>query len=88
MILWWVGNIVLIAVVVPVVVILLKGVLEAGQAIRKAFADIIPTAGAIVNDLNAIPQLLETKQHVNTVVGGLAVYGGVLAEIPAAGYGG
>lgn len=87
MILWWIGNIVLIAVIAPVVVILLQGVLAAAKEIKKNADNIIGNASAIVGDLNAIPALLETKQHINTTVNGLAVYGGVLDEIPPAGYG-
>ena len=45
MILWWIGDLVLLAVVLPVVVYLLKGVLDAARSIVPS-VDVIAKAAA------------------------------------------
>ncbi len=40
MTLWWIGNLVLLVVIAPVVVVLLRGVLVAAHAVRRALEDI------------------------------------------------
>ena len=42
MTLWWIGNVVLLAVVLPVVVYLLRGVLDAARSIVPSVRQIAP----------------------------------------------
>ena len=81
MTLWWIGDVLLIAVVLPVVVYLLKGVLDASRSIEPSVARIAEAARAGSKDLDAVPLLLTTQAHVKTTVEVVAGYGGSLDVI-------
>lgn len=81
MILWWLGNIVLIAVVLPVVVYLLRGVLDAARSIVPSVEQIAQVAAAGSKDLDAAALLLTTQDQVGKTVAGVANYGGSLDVI-------
>jgi hypothetical protein len=79
--LWWIGNAVLLLVVFPVVVYLLKGVLDAARGIVPSVERIAAAAGAGSKDLDAVPLLLTTQEHVKATVEVVANYGGSLDVI-------
>ena len=81
MTLWWIGDVLLIVVVFPVVVYLLKGVLDASRSIEPSVARIAEAARAGSRDLDAVPLLLTTQEHVKTTVEVVAGYGGSLDVI-------
>ena len=81
MTLWWIGNAILLLVVLPVVVYLLKGVLDAARGIVPSVRRIATAAGAGSKDLDAVPLLLTTQEHVKTTVEVVANYGGSLDVI-------
>ena len=81
MTLWWVGDIVLLVVVFPLVVYLLNGVLQAAKAIVPTVQEIAATAAAGSKDLDAAPLLLTTQDQVKQTVAGVANYGGSLDVI-------
>jgi hypothetical protein len=81
MILWWIGNLVLLAVVLPIVVYLLRGVLHAATSIVPSVQEIAKTAAAGSNDLDAAAMLLTTQDQVEQTVAGVANYGGSLDVI-------
>ena len=81
MILWWIGDIVLLVVVVPVVVYLLRGVLNAARSIVPAVHEIAQVAAAGSKDLDATVLLLTTQNQVAQTVAGVANYGGSLDVI-------
>ena len=81
MTLWWIGNIVLLVVVFPLVVYLLNGVLQAARAIVPTVQGIAATAAAGSQDLDAAPLLLTTQEQVTETVAGIAGYGGSLDVI-------
>ncbi len=81
MILWWIGDIVLLVVVVPVVVYLLRGVLNAARSIVPAVQEIAQVAAAGSKDLDATVLLLTTQDQVAQTVAGVANYGGSLDVI-------
>lgn len=81
MILWWIGDLLLIAVVLPVVVILLKRVIEVANEINRTVSALARTAPIINSHLNGIPQLLRTQDLVHETTAGLARYGAALDEI-------
>ena len=81
MTLWWIGNIVLLVVVLPLVVYLLNGVLRAAKAIVPTVQGIATTAAAGSKDLDAAPLLLTTQDQVTQTVAGIAGYGGSLDVI-------
>jgi len=78
MTLWWIGDIVLLAVVVPVVVYLLNGVLKAARSIVPTVRQIATVAEAGSKDLDAAALLLTTQEQVKQTVAGVADYSGSL----------
>src|SRR3954453_305638 len=81
MTLWWIGDFVLLLVVLPVVVWLLSGVLREARAIVPSIAQIRDAARAGSKDLDAAPLLLTTQDQVIKTVEGVADYGGSLDVI-------
>lgn len=81
MTLWWIGSIVLLVVVVPVVVYLLNGVLVAARGIVPSVNRISAAAAAGSRDLDATTLLLTTQDQVAKTVAGVAGYGGSLDVI-------
>ena len=81
MTLWWIGSIVLLVVVFPVVVYLLRGVLEAAKSIVPSVHEIANVAAAGSKDLDAAALLLTTQDQVAKTVAGVANYGGSLDVI-------
>jgi hypothetical protein len=81
MTLWWIGDAVLLVVVLPVVVYLLRGVLGAAASIVPSVRRISTAAAAGSKDLDATALLLRTKDQVEQTVAGVANYGGSLDVI-------
>ena len=81
MTLLWIGSIVLLVVILPVVVYLLRGVLEAARSIVPSVQGIAGIAAAGSKDLDAAALLLTTRDQVEQTVAGLANYGGSLDVI-------
>jgi hypothetical protein len=81
MTLWWIGDIVLLVVVVPVVIYLLNGVLTEARGIVPSVRRIAAAAAAGSKDLDAAPLLLTTQDQVAKTVEGVAGYGGSLDVI-------
>jgi hypothetical protein len=79
--LWWIGDVVLLVVILPVVVYLLHGVLRAAQAIVPTVRQIADVASAGSSDLDAAALLLTTREQVTQTVVGVAGYGGSLDVI-------
>jgi hypothetical protein len=81
MILEWVGDAVLLLVVLPVVVFLLRGVLNAANGSVPSVTRIAAAARAGSTDLDAVPLLLTTQDQVAKTIAAAADYGGSLAVI-------
>ena len=81
MTLWWIGDIVLLVVVLPVVIYLLNGVLKATRSIVPSVRKIADVAAAGSKDLDAAALLLTTQDQVRQTVAGVANYGGSLDVI-------
>ena len=77
----WVLALIVLLVVFPVVVILLKGVLDEANAIVPSIAKIRDAARAGSTDLDAVPLLLTTQRLVMETVDNVAAYGGSLDVI-------
>lgn len=75
------AGLVLLLVVLPVVVVLLKGVLDEANAIVPSVARIRDAARAGSEDLDAVPLLLTTQNQVKQTVENVAAYGGSLDVI-------
>ena len=81
MTLWWIGDIVLLVVVVPIVLYLLNGVLSASKSIVPSVHKIRDVTAAGSKDLDAVPLLLTTQEQVRETVALVANYGGSLDVI-------
>ncbi len=82
MALWWIGNALLLLVVVPVLVALLNRVLAALERIRGAADDILAGGGALVGELDAAPDLLAvTDRTIDEVAVGAVRYAGSVAKL-------
>jgi hypothetical protein len=77
----WIGDIVLLVVIVPVVVYLLRGVLNAANSIVPSVEQIAAAAHGGSKDLDAVPLLLTTQDQVIKTIESAANYGGSLDVI-------
>jgi hypothetical protein len=82
MVLWWIGNVVLLVVVMPVVIFLLNRVLAAVERIRAATDNILVGGVALIGELNGLPEALAvTDETVKEVSVGAVRYAGSVAKL-------
>ena len=81
MILEWIGAAILLLVVLPVVVYLLRGVLNAANRIVPSVEQIAAASHQGSRDLDAVPLLLTTQGQVIKTIETAADYGGSLDVI-------
>lgn len=82
MALWWIGNIILLIVVFPVVLKLLKGVLTPIARIRTTVDDILQNGVALTGNLDHVPELLaKTDETVKQIRIGAVRYAGSVAKL-------
>ena len=82
MVLWWIGNVILLVVVLPVVIYLLNRVLAAVERIRGATDDILAGGVALIGELNGLPEALAvTDKTVKEVSVGAVRYAGSVAKL-------
>jgi hypothetical protein len=82
MVLWWIGNVILLLVVFPVVVFLLNRVLAALERIRGATDEILAGGVALVGELKGVPEALATTDAtINEVAGGAVRYAGSVVKL-------
>jgi hypothetical protein len=79
--LWWIGDVVLLVVILPVVIYLLHGVLSAARSITPSAKGIAATATAGSKDLDDAALLVRTQEQASQTVAGVANYGGSLDVI-------
>jgi hypothetical protein len=80
--LWWIGNLILLLVVVPVAVALLSRVLGALERVRKASDDILAGGVALIGELDTTPDLLaKTDTTIEEVADGAVRYAGSVAKL-------
>ena len=77
----WIGDAVLFLVVLPVVIYLVHGVLQAARSIAASTRQVAAAASAASRDLDAVPLLLTTQQQVIQTIETAADYGGSLDVI-------
>ncbi|HKR50127.1 MAG TPA: hypothetical protein VJT72_11185 [Pseudonocardiaceae bacterium] len=58
MILWWVGNLILLFVVLPIVVVLMKRIVTPVNRIRESVDDILHNGVILAGELDNVPELL------------------------------
>ena len=82
MVLWWIGNVVLLVVILPVVIALLNRVLAAVERIRGAADEILAGGVALAGELDGVPELLATTDTtIREVTVGATRYAGSVAKL-------
>jgi hypothetical protein len=82
MVLWWIGAVILLVVVLPVVIYLLNRVLAATERVRAATDDILAGGVALVGKLEGAPDgLAETDTTIEAVKVGAVRYAGSVAKL-------
>jgi hypothetical protein len=82
MVLWWIGNAVLLVVILPVVIWLLNRVLAAIERIRGAADDILAGGVALAGELDGVPEALAvTDKTIEEVKVGAVRYAGSVAKL-------
>jgi hypothetical protein len=82
MVLWWIGNVILLLVVLPVVIYLLNRVLAALERIRGAADNILAGGVALVGELDGLPDALAvTDETVKEISVGAVRYAGSVAKL-------
>ena len=82
MVLWWIANVVLLIVILPVVIALLNRVLAALERIRGATDQILAGGVTLIGELDAVPDLLATTDKtINEVSVGAVRYAGSVAKL-------
>lgn len=80
--LWWIGNVILLVVVLPVVIALLNYVLAAVERIRAATDDILRRGVALTANLDDLPEnLATTGRTVDEIATGAVRYAGSVARL-------
>ena len=82
MVLWWIGNAILLLVVVPVLVALLSRLLGAVERIRGACDDILAGGVALTGELDDLPEMLATTDAtIQEISVGAVRYAGSVAAL-------
>ncbi len=81
MVLWWIGNVLLLLVVIPVVLILADRLLRPIQEIRRYADDILDHGVGLTSTLDAVPRLVTTAELSATARGLVGRYGAALRRI-------
>jgi hypothetical protein len=82
MVLWWIGNAILLVVVLPVVIYLLNRVLAALERIRGASDQILSGGVALIGELDGVPEALAvTDTSIKEVANGAVRYAGSVAKL-------
>ena len=82
MTLWWIGNAILLLVVVPILVALLNRVLAALERIRDATGDILAGGVALTGELDDVPEMLAvTDTTIRDVATGAVRYAGSVGKL-------
>lgn len=81
MFLWWIGNVVLGLVVIPLVVLLLNRVLRPIYVINEYADDILEHGVGLTGTLDAVPKLVRTKELTGAALGLVGRYGAALKRL-------
>jgi hypothetical protein len=82
MVLWWIGNVILLVVVLPVVIFLFNRVLAALERIRGAADNVLSGGVALIGELDGLPEALATTDEtIREVSVGAVRYAGSVAKL-------
>ncbi|MBW3556806.1 MAG: hypothetical protein KY454_07705 [Actinobacteria bacterium] len=81
MVLWWIGNLLLVLVILPVVIILLNKLLRPAKEIEAYANDILDHGVKLTGALDAVPKLYQTADLVGTARRNVERYGRALERV-------
>lgn len=81
MTLWWIGNLVLAAVVIPVVILLLHQLMQPVAQIGREADAILAGGVTIASQLDLLEGLVPTRESVKKIRAGVVAYGVALDKI-------
>ncbi len=79
--LWWVGNVLLLFVVLPVVILLLNRLLRPAREIEAYANDILDHGVKLTGALDAVPKLVQTSELAATARRNVERYGRALERV-------
>lgn len=78
---WWIGNVVLFAVVIPLVVFLANRVLRPVREIKAYADDVLEHGVALTGTLDAVPKLVQTRALTGAAREAVGEYGAALEPL-------
>lgn len=81
MILWWIGNLVLLFVVAPVCILMLNRVLRPAKEIYAYADDILDHGVKLTGTLDSVPKLFRTRELTSAARQSAGRYGAALSRI-------
>jgi len=79
--LWWIGNLILAVVVIPVVLVLLRNLMRPVNQIGREADAILAGGVTIVAQLDLLGGLVPTRDSIKQIGAGVAAYGAALDRI-------
>lgn len=74
MALWWIANVVGFVVVIPLVIVLANRVIRQAREAARYADDILEHGVLLAGNLDAVPALVDTREHVRHVTAGASRY--------------
>jgi hypothetical protein len=81
MALWWLGNLILAAAIIPVVVMLLNNLLKSVTNIGAEADTILEGGVTVASQLDLLPHVVHTRDSIQQVRAGVAAYGVALDKL-------
>lgn len=81
MALWWIGNLIFVAVIIPVVVTLLNNLMEPIVEIRRYGDDVLEHGVLLIAAMDAIEELDTTRELATQVKSGVQSYASALKQL-------
>jgi hypothetical protein len=81
MALWWIGNAILIFLVIPIVVVLLARLARSATDVGRIINTIHGQAAGIVRAVDDVKQLVPVRDRVHRVAGGLTRYVNAVSRV-------
>lgn len=79
--LWWLGNLIFVVVVIPVVVTLLNNLMEPIVEIRRYGDDVLEHGVLLIAALDAVDELENTRDLLAETASGVKSYGAALKKL-------
>lgn len=81
MLIWWIANALLLLVIIPVVAVLLHKLREPVREIEAYAEDVLEHGVGALAELDAVDELVETRERVGVLKEQVITYGRAVARI-------